>query len=80
MIDPVLVVVAGLSVQSPFSRVPLGQSDISVSTYLCLSYSCLCSAVCIRMYECTCACVSVMCVEVYLCIFCVCVSECGMCG
>ena len=31
VIDPVLVVVAGLSVQSPFSRVPLGQSDISVS-------------------------------------------------
>eukprot|EP00731_Ephydatia_muelleri_P016761 Em0009g1185a len=29
VIDPVLVVVAGLSVQSPFSRVPLGQSDIS---------------------------------------------------
>ncbi|KAL5482136.1 hypothetical protein EMCRGX_G022425 [Ephydatia muelleri] len=31
VIDPVLVVVAGLSVQSPFSRVPLGQSDISVA-------------------------------------------------
>lgn len=31
VIEPVLVMAAALSVQSPFSRVPLGQSNINVS-------------------------------------------------
>ena len=32
VIEPVLAIAAALSVQSPFSRVMLGQSDISVDT------------------------------------------------
>ena len=35
VIGPILVVAAALSVQSPFNRVILGQSDISVWTVLC---------------------------------------------
>ena len=33
VIEPVLAIAAALSVQSPFSRVPLGQGDISVRLY-----------------------------------------------
>lgn len=31
VIEPVLAIAASLSVQSPFNRAPLGQSDINVS-------------------------------------------------
>lgn len=38
MIGPVLVVAAALSVQSPFSRVIMGQSDISVCSRHAYNY------------------------------------------
>ena len=42
VIEPVLTMAAALSVQSPFSRVPLGHNDITVSHPL-LDQSQLCS-------------------------------------
>ena len=40
MIEPVLAIAAALSVQSPFSRVMLGQSDISVGNrFHCIAIS-----------------------------------------